>query len=119
MNKVQQTRLDSLYQQHINALRAQGKADRTIDSYATAVRVSPSSLICLLTTQTSNIPKTILMPSLKAIPEMLPVKKVERMINNDSILTPPNVLERQMTKLVVVEYFMMTFTLPTELRRLS
>jgi integrase/recombinase XerD len=38
MNKVQQARFDSLYEQHVNALRRQGKAERTIDSYARAIR---------------------------------------------------------------------------------
>jgi integrase/recombinase XerD len=37
MNKVQQARLDSLYEQHVNALSRQGKAERTIDSYARAI----------------------------------------------------------------------------------
>jgi integrase/recombinase XerD len=38
MNKAQQTRFDSLYQQHLSALRRQGKADSTIEAYARAVR---------------------------------------------------------------------------------
>ncbi len=38
MNSSDQTRFDSLYQQHINVLRLQGKADATIDSYSRAVR---------------------------------------------------------------------------------
>jgi len=38
MNKAQQTHYDSLYQQHVNALARQGKSDKTIESYARAVR---------------------------------------------------------------------------------
>lgn len=38
MNKAQKKKFNSLYQQHVNALRRQGKAERTIDSYARAVR---------------------------------------------------------------------------------
>lgn len=38
MNKAQQTKFDSLYQQHVNALLRQGKADTTIDAYSRAVR---------------------------------------------------------------------------------
>lgn len=38
MNKVQQARFNSLYEQHVNALHRQGKADSTIDVYARAVR---------------------------------------------------------------------------------
>jgi integrase/recombinase XerD len=38
MNKAQQKRYDSLYQQHVNALHRQGKAKTTIDVYSRAVR---------------------------------------------------------------------------------
>jgi integrase/recombinase XerD len=38
MKKAQQARFDSLYEQHVNALHRQGKAERTIDSYARAIR---------------------------------------------------------------------------------
>ncbi len=38
MNKTQQEKFDSLYLQHVNALRRQGKADATIDAYSRAVR---------------------------------------------------------------------------------
>jgi integrase/recombinase XerD len=38
MNKAQQVRFNSLYEQHVNALHHQGKAERTIDSYARAIR---------------------------------------------------------------------------------
>ena len=38
MNKAQQKKFDSLYQQHVNALHRQGKAESTIDAYARAVR---------------------------------------------------------------------------------
>ncbi len=38
MNKIQQKKLDSQYQQHLNALQRQGKAPNTIDAYARAVR---------------------------------------------------------------------------------
>ena len=38
MNKAQQLKFESLYQEHINALRRQGKAATTIDVYARAVR---------------------------------------------------------------------------------
>ncbi len=38
MKKAQQTHFDSLYQQHINALTRQGKSEKTIESYARAVR---------------------------------------------------------------------------------
>lgn len=38
MNKAQQHKFESLYQQHISALRRQGKAASTIDVYARAVR---------------------------------------------------------------------------------
>ena len=38
MNKAQQKKFDSLYQQHVNALHRQGKAASTIDVYARAVR---------------------------------------------------------------------------------
>ncbi len=38
MNKTQQKRFQSLYQQHVNALRRQGKSKSTIDLYAHAVR---------------------------------------------------------------------------------
>jgi site-specific recombinase XerD len=38
MNKAQRTKFDSLYQQHVNALRRQGKADATIDGYSRPLR---------------------------------------------------------------------------------
>ena len=38
MNNAQQVRFNSLYEQHVNALHRQGKAERTIDSYARAIR---------------------------------------------------------------------------------
>ncbi len=38
MNKAQQKRFDSLYQQHLNALLRQGKSKVTIDAYSRAVR---------------------------------------------------------------------------------
>ena len=38
MNKSQQDRYESLYAKHVSALRRQGKADKTIDVYARAVR---------------------------------------------------------------------------------
>lgn len=38
MNKVQQKRYQSLYQQHFDALHRQGKSANTIDLYARAVR---------------------------------------------------------------------------------
>ena len=38
MNKVQQARFNSLYEQHVNALHRQGKAASTIDVYARALR---------------------------------------------------------------------------------
>ena len=38
MNKTQQHQFNSLYQQHVNALHRQGKADSTIDAYSRAVR---------------------------------------------------------------------------------
>jgi integrase/recombinase XerD len=38
MNKAQQKRFQSLYQQHVSALQRQGKADSTIDVYSRAVR---------------------------------------------------------------------------------
>lgn len=38
MNKVQQKRYQSLYQQHLDALHRQGKSANTIDLYARAVR---------------------------------------------------------------------------------
>ena len=38
MNKTQQSRYKSLYQQHVNALRRQGKSKATIDGYSRALR---------------------------------------------------------------------------------
>ena len=38
MNKAQKIKFDSLYQQHVNALKRQGKADATIDGYSRALR---------------------------------------------------------------------------------
>ena len=38
MNKAQQVRFNSLYEQHVNALHCQGKAERTIDFYARDIR---------------------------------------------------------------------------------
>ncbi|MFT5260320.1 MAG: integrase/recombinase XerD [Saprospiraceae bacterium] len=38
MNSLDQSRFNALYQQHINVLRLQGKADVTIDAYSRAVR---------------------------------------------------------------------------------
>ncbi len=38
MNKVQQKRYNSLYQQHLSALKRQGKSKATIDGYSRAVR---------------------------------------------------------------------------------
>jgi len=38
MKKAQQNRFNSLYQEHLNALHRQGKANNTIDSYSRAVR---------------------------------------------------------------------------------
>jgi integrase/recombinase XerD len=38
MNKAQQKRFDSLYQQHLNALKRQGKSEATIDAYSRPLR---------------------------------------------------------------------------------
>ena len=38
MNKAQKAKFDSLYEQHVNALRRQGKADATINAYSRALR---------------------------------------------------------------------------------
>ena len=38
MKKAQQTKFDSLYQKHVNALKRQGKSAKTIEAYARAVR---------------------------------------------------------------------------------
>jgi len=38
MDSSEQTRFDALYAQHLRALKLQGKARATIDSYARAVR---------------------------------------------------------------------------------
>jgi integrase/recombinase XerD len=38
MNKAQQKRFDSLYRKHLSALKRQGKAEATIDSYSRAIR---------------------------------------------------------------------------------
>jgi site-specific recombinase XerD len=38
MKKAQQNRFNLLYQQHVNALKRQGKSDSTIDGYSRAVR---------------------------------------------------------------------------------
>ena len=38
MNKTQQQRYESLYEQHVNALKRQGKSKSTIDVYSRAVR---------------------------------------------------------------------------------
>ena len=38
MDKAHQTHFDSLYQEHVNALIRQGKAEKTIEAYARAVR---------------------------------------------------------------------------------
>lgn len=38
MNKVQQDHFDSLYRQHVSALKRQGKAESTIDVYSRALR---------------------------------------------------------------------------------
>ena len=38
MKASEQSRFDQQYQQHLTALKLQGKADATIDSYARAVR---------------------------------------------------------------------------------
>ena len=38
MNKTQKAKFDSLYQQHVNALERQGKADATIEAYSRALR---------------------------------------------------------------------------------
>ena len=38
MNTSQQKRFDSLYQQHVKALKRQGKAKATVDAYSRAVR---------------------------------------------------------------------------------
>ncbi len=38
MNTAQKKKFNSLYQQHVNALRRQGKAASTIDTYSRAIR---------------------------------------------------------------------------------
>ncbi len=38
MQKAQQAKFESLYQQHVNALARQGKSERTIEAYARSVR---------------------------------------------------------------------------------
>jgi integrase/recombinase XerD len=38
MNKSQQAKFESLYRQHVSALRRQGKAEKTVDAYSRAVR---------------------------------------------------------------------------------
>jgi ribosomal 30S subunit maturation factor RimM len=38
MDSSEQARFDALYAQHLRALKLQGKAEATIDSYARAVR---------------------------------------------------------------------------------
>jgi len=46
MNKLQQVKFESLYRKHVNALKRQGKADKTIDVYARAVRRVAQCLDC-------------------------------------------------------------------------
>ena len=46
MNKSQQVKFESLYAKHVSALKRQGKADKTIDVYARAVRRLSQSLDC-------------------------------------------------------------------------
>ena len=38
MNKAQQTKFDSLYKKHVNALKRQGKSAKTVEAYSRAVR---------------------------------------------------------------------------------
>jgi len=38
MKKAQQNKFDLLYQKHVNALKRQGKSEKTVDAYARAVR---------------------------------------------------------------------------------
>ena len=38
MNKSQQVKFESLYAKHVSALKRQGKADKTVEVYARAVR---------------------------------------------------------------------------------
>lgn len=38
MNKAQQKKFQSLYQKHVNALKRQGKSQKTVDAYSRAVR---------------------------------------------------------------------------------
>jgi integrase/recombinase XerD len=46
MNKSQQVRFESLYAKHVSALKRQGKADKTIEVYARAVRRVAQCLDC-------------------------------------------------------------------------
>lgn len=46
MNKSQQAKFDALYHKHVNALKRQGKADKTIDVYARAVQRVATFLDC-------------------------------------------------------------------------
>jgi len=38
MKKAQKNKFDLLYQRHVNALKRQGKSEKTVDAYARAVR---------------------------------------------------------------------------------
>jgi hypothetical protein len=62
MNKAQQTKFDLLYQQHISALRRQGKDENTIDGYSRALwRITEFFDLCPdKLTQTICIPISIL-----------------------------------------------------------
>ncbi|MDY0164754.1 phage integrase N-terminal SAM-like domain-containing protein, partial [Desulfobotulus sp.] len=46
MNQQEQERFDRLYQQHLKTLKLQGKAQKTIDAYARAVRRISSHFDC-------------------------------------------------------------------------
>lgn len=46
MNKSQQVKFDALYRKHVSALKRQGKAEKTVDVYARAVRRLSQSLDC-------------------------------------------------------------------------
>ena len=46
MNKSQQVKFDALYRKHVSALKRQGKAEKTIDVYARAVRRVAEFLDC-------------------------------------------------------------------------
>jgi hypothetical protein len=143
MNKTQQNKFNSLYQKHVSALQRQGKADSTIDVYSRAVRrITEFYDLCPDRLTIDQLKHSITENQWSALNALIGCRTHQygqihlacnecyshasqyqscghRSCNSCQNHSATQWLDRQEQKLLPVDYFMATFTLPFELRALA